>query len=93
MPEVKSFRPVRFLKRRLQALRQAHHFGQRLRVGGRQVGDMRVGNDHHVPAGVGIAVQNHEVFLAAQQDQGFAVIVCGHRLAENTLIVFLTLAM
>src|SRR6266702_4200529 len=49
---------------------------------------MRIRNHHHVSRGIGVAVQDHEIFPGAQDDQGLGIIApfrCG---AKNARLVF-----
>jgi hypothetical protein len=69
-------------------LSEGHHLGQRLPIQGFQGADVPVGDDHQVPAVVGVQVEGDITPLAARQDM-FLHVVFGLRLAaENTVVVF-----
>ena len=85
--QIVSLGMVNFLKRGMNALGDAHHFGEHLGIGGGKIGDMRIGNDHDVSGGVGITIQDEKAFRAAQNDQGFGVIAGGDGGAEDAAFV------
>ena len=84
--DIEPFGAVCLLHRGLHSLRELHHLAECRGVGGGQVRHMRVGNDHHVTAGVWIAIQDDEIFLGSKQDQRFTVFVGANRIAENTTV-------
>src|SRR5215831_20557092 len=85
--QVESLGAVRVLKRYLNALRQGHHFGEHSWIGARQVGRVRVRNDHDVTAGIGVTIQNDEVFFSTEGYERLWIIVGFESTAENTAIV------
>ena len=64
---------VKHAKGGFDALRELHDFAERFGVAGGQIRNVSVGNDHDVARSVGIAVEDHERFFAAMDDQGFFV--------------------
>src|SRR5437899_9448184 len=86
--EIVSVRAIKICKSFFDPLRQRHHFRESFRLGSRKRGLMRIRNHHHVSRGIGVAVQDHEIFPGAQDDQGLGIIApfrCG---AKNTRLVF-----
>ncbi len=86
--QIISLRVIRSLQHRLHLLRQTHHLRQRVRVSSREIGDVRVRHDHHVAGRIGIAIENDEVFFAAENDVRAGILIGGDGAAENAAVVF-----
>src|SRR5437660_108565 len=69
---------------RFHALRQSHHFVQRSHLAQIQFRNMRVRHDHHVPGGIGEAIQNDKCLLASMDDERLRVIFPRQCIAKNT---------
>ena len=63
------------------------HLRQRFRLRSSECRLVRIGNDHDVSRGVGIAVQDHKGFLAAEDDEGFSIVMRFGRVAENAAVI------
>src|SRR5713101_7132354 len=82
--QVHTIRFVICLKRFLHALRQLHHFFQRLWLAQIQVSYVGIRHDHHVSRRVRVSVQDNERLRAAMDNQSLGVLVLRQRVAENT---------
>src|SRR5580704_11191021 len=76
------------LKRSLHFLGKLHHLGKRSRVGSLQISHVCVGNNHYVAGGIRIAIQDNEVFFAAENNVGTSIVVGCDRGAENAAFFF-----
>src|SRR5271154_1695834 len=76
------------MQSRLNALGNAHHFCESLWVGGGQIGNVSIRNDHDVAGGVWIAIEDYERFGASEDDLSLNIIIGSNCGAENTACVF-----
>ncbi len=67
------------------ALREMHHFAERLGIAPVQFRDVRVRDDHDVARGIWKTVEDDEGLRAAIGDERFGVLVERGGIAKNTL--------
>ena len=82
-PEVDALGLVGSLDGLLGLARQHHQLGPGGVIGLGELGDVAVGRDHQMPAGIRIDIQQNEIIQPAVEDQVLFVLVLFDLLAED----------
>src|SRR6266851_5696580 len=83
--QIHAVRLIAGAQSRFHALRELHHLAERRSIAQVQFRNVRVGNNHHVPGGIGETIQDDKCFLAPMDDQRLRIIVARYRITKNAL--------
>src|ERR1700733_4168812 len=82
-PNIDPVGSVKLAQNMLHSLGQVHHLVSSFDRQFLQLIQMSERNDHHVPGGVGVTVENHVAMLSAVSDEGFRIISGPWKVAKD----------